>query len=1130
MRSNTENAKQHRVHKKGGKVLKKKSRKSGDATAQSGNNPKAFKFRSAIKAQKLIRRAADLSEKKKHIPIVDRSPDVLPPLLVAIVGPPGVGKSTLLRCLVKNYVKQSLSEIKGPVTVVTSKKRRVTFFEVPNDINAMVDAAKIADLALILIDASFGFEMEVFEFINICQVHGMPKVIGVLTHMDNVPKRSQLKSIKKQLKNRFWSELYQGAKLFYLTGMQKQRYLQHEIKNLGRFISVAKLRPILWRNSHPYVFCDRFEDITDPELIRSDPKVSRSVSLYGYVRGVHLKNNSAVHLPGVGDFRVRRITILSDPCPLPANRTAKRTLNEREQIVYAPMSGLGGLVYDKDAVYIDIGGSKSFSKARNRDEFIEALEGIKEPLDSKMEKATLKLLKENPDLELTDVTNDLINKNGMESAQSSLSDGDEGQSEGEEDEQEEGPPAERTTDSQSELYHLASKFSKNFSVLPSQRTNWAKLVYETNLENQTIESEQNVKAKTEKQQKTFGGGLFRVSESFLNANDKSLLKNQEDGLLANFRLFCSVGQLDWKSEEVRESIKDSWVTGKWASDGGGEDDESDGEGKNDDGQSQCNDKEEKWKAKEEENGDELSDWSGDEFEPNELREAGEAMTKRDEGESSEDDEEEEAEEETKAEKGQNAEKSDGVAKGAKKERLRKLFDAEFDQTNEQYNALVEEMDKQSKLNKSVFDDLDEEQRQKLEGFRPGLYIRVEVEGVPAAFVDCFNPTFPYIVGGLLPAEQNDGYVQVRIKKHRWYDRLLKSRDPLIISCGWRRFQSMVVYSVLDHNHRLRFFKYTPKEAFCHGAFWAPFVTQNTGFLCLQSVDEEKKGFRIAATGVVLGMDKSTNIVKKLKLIGQPLEVFKKTAFVKGMFNSALEVTPFQGVAIRTVSGIRGLIKKALREPEGAFRATFEDKIKPNDVIFLRSWVDVPVPKFCVSMTDKLLPSDENWLGMKTTGRLRHELGIKPEQKADSGYHRHMKNEATEKFFVSAPLVIPKKLQKDLPYKLKPKVGRLCLEDAEEGRDSELVRNHTAELLMEPEENRVNAMMELLRTVKEEKRQRDKAQTKERWEKHQKELSEIEARRKRKMMATKKTVCRNMSRREGKRKRGDNTTEMETIGA
>ena len=44
---------------------------------------------------------------------------------------------------------------------------------------------------------------------------------------------------------------------------------------------------------------------------------------------------------------------LTDPCPLPST-LKKRGLNEKERVLYAPMADVGGLLYDKDAVYIDI--------------------------------------------------------------------------------------------------------------------------------------------------------------------------------------------------------------------------------------------------------------------------------------------------------------------------------------------------------------------------------------------------------------------------------------------------------------------------------------------------------------------------------------------------------------------------------------------------------------------------------------------------------------------------------------------------------------------------------------------------------------------------------------------------------
>ncbi|KAL3876944.1 hypothetical protein ACJMK2_034723, partial [Sinanodonta woodiana] len=61
----------------------------------------------------------DLKTKKQHIPLVDRTPVEQPPIVVGVVGPPKVGKTTLLKCVIKNFTRQKLSKIQGPVTVVS---------------------------------------------------------------------------------------------------------------------------------------------------------------------------------------------------------------------------------------------------------------------------------------------------------------------------------------------------------------------------------------------------------------------------------------------------------------------------------------------------------------------------------------------------------------------------------------------------------------------------------------------------------------------------------------------------------------------------------------------------------------------------------------------------------------------------------------------------------------------------------------------------------------------------------------------------------------------------------------------------------------------------------------------------
>ena len=45
--------------------------------------------------------------------------------------------------------------------------------------------------------------------------------------------------------------------------------------------------------------------------------------------------------------------------------------------------------------------------------------------------------------------------------------------------------------------------------------------------------------------------------------------------------------------------------------------------------------------------------------------------------------------------------------------------------------------------------MEDSQRVLYEGFRPGMYVRIEVDGMPCEFINNFDPSTPLVIGGLL---------------------------------------------------------------------------------------------------------------------------------------------------------------------------------------------------------------------------------------------------------------------------------------------------------------------------------------------------------------------------------------------
>ncbi|PNH00936.1 Ribosome biogenesis protein BMS1, partial [Tetrabaena socialis] len=118
-----------------------------------------------------------------------------------------------------------------------------------------------------------------------------------------------------------------------------------------------------------------------------------------------------------------------------------------------------------------------------------------------------------------------------------------------------------------------------------------------------------------------------------------------------------------------------------------------------------------------------------------------------------------------------------------------------------YDAIKKDMVARQAATRSLLDGLDPATRLAMEGHRPGAYVRLRFAGVPCELVTNHDPRRPLLVGGLGQGEEKLGMMRLRFKRHRWFPKLLKNRDPLIFSVGWRRFQSLPVYAGLNKEER-----------------------------------------------------------------------------------------------------------------------------------------------------------------------------------------------------------------------------------------------------------------------------------------------------------------------------------------
>ncbi|KXN84595.1 Ribosome biogenesis protein bms1 [Leucoagaricus sp. SymC.cos] len=624
-----------------------------------------------------------------------------------------------------------------------------------------------------------------------------------------------------------------------------------------------KFRPLVSRNSHPYILVDHLEDLTPRELMRTfKGKCNHTVMVYGYVRGrTNLRPGAKVRILGVGDLDVTSIQHLGDPCPLLDKELEKRRkLSEKKKLfIHAPTSNVSGVIYDKDAVWINVPGS--FSRGNNEvsqgegKQMVMDLQDISNTLKDAISKSQIQLFRTSSntltimpdeDAEMEDEDKDVDEYDEDEEGNLTqpstkdhllpgddddvdiLSGDDHAMDDGEESEGEEDEGDEMKSQTHGEDSVIS------FILEKGKGKNWIKLIYSSGNKDANEEEEVDdlftIKHKSE------------VNEAEVLDISKELFEEGKLGI--------------WEDEELLESIQGLFITG----------DDSTAVGENN--KDKCNGIDGE---------DDHEDVSG-----------------------SNDGEGVEAPEDQAA--------TDAKTLQAKKEALKCEFDEQYDNPEsskaDSYDTAKDVIASQPALNKAGFEGVDS----LVEGFRPGMYIRIELQDVPCEMVEHFDHHHPMVVGGLLAAEERFG--------HQWFTRPLKMNDPLILSLSWQRFQTVPIYSLDDHSIQMRMLKYTPEHMYYYATIRGPISLPNTCFYTFNPLWAGTPGFRISAMGVVLDIDWSVKIVKKLKVTGVPY------------------VVNFEGANTKTVLGIRGQVKEALPKPDSIFRALFEDKVLKSSLIFL----------------------------------------------------------------------------------------------------------------------------------------------------------------------------------------------------
>ena len=319
-----------------GHAGKGKAKKHRTATSASGSA--AAGLRDAGRAARRNTAKAAPQHARFQVLSAHRAAATTAPKVISLVAAGSAADPAALAKLLLAHAPEENGVVDATMAI-KKEKQRLTLLQPARTISAVLEASKAADILMLCIPADGGLDPLGEQLVDALSMQGVGTVVGVLQGAEALP-LSRRGAARKQWSASLETRFPMNSKFFSLD-------TDPTASTLMRHLLALTPRPLSWRTHASYVLAHTYTytplpasmngkaAITAPLVTKTNKGTSDEDSedaaaiaaaaaaaevepcgtlvIEGYVRGLPLSIDRAIHVPGVGDVLPESITILEDP-------------------------------------------------------------------------------------------------------------------------------------------------------------------------------------------------------------------------------------------------------------------------------------------------------------------------------------------------------------------------------------------------------------------------------------------------------------------------------------------------------------------------------------------------------------------------------------------------------------------------------------------------------------------------------------------------------------------------------------------------------------------------------------------------------------------------------------------------